>query len=47
MRKNCYFNCLGKNSESIEVIINTDSQKLLGVIIDDKVNFEERIRTIF
>ena len=45
--------CLGNYSENIgdfysqgTAIKNTNSQKLLGVITDQKLNFEEHIKTI-
>ena len=45
--------CLGKNSETIgdfyfhrTKIKKTNSQKILSVIIDHKLNFKEHIKTI-
>ena len=51
--KKCYFMCLEKDAETIGdfnfqgiLLKKTNSQKLLGVIIDHKLKFEEHISSI-
>ena len=51
--KKCYYICQGKNFETIwhfsfqeTATKNTDTHKLLGIIIDHKLNFEEPVKTV-
>ena len=50
--ENCHFMCLGNNTEDETflfhniLMVNSKEQKILGVIIDNKLNFKSHVSEI-